>query len=91
MFEFFGNFFLALLLVGLCRFFWTVCGLLIRSKDVGNAIFAVALPLSMLYLMVDKIMPIESWKGFLAGAITGAIVLLCFRASRVEEPESPDR
>lgn len=82
MFEFFGNFFLALFLVGLGRFFWSVCGMLVRSKDVGNVIFAVVLPLSMLYLMVDKIMPIESWKGFAAGGLSGCVVLLCFRSKK---------
>lgn len=82
MFEFSGNFLLALFLAGLGRFFWTICGLLIRSRDVGNVIFAVALPLSMLYLMMDKIMPIGNWYGFAAGGLSGAIVLLCFRSKK---------
>ena len=82
MFEFFGNFFLALFLAGLGRFFWMICGLLVRTKDVGNVLFAAALPLSMLYLMADKILPIESWQGFVAGGLSGAVVLFCFRSKK---------
>jgi hypothetical protein len=81
-FEFFGNFFLALILVGLFRFLWMVCGLLIQTKDGGNTLFAVVLPLSMLYLLVEKITPIESWPGFAAGLAAGGAVLFCVRGRK---------
>ncbi|HOY03313.1 MAG TPA: hypothetical protein PLV36_17615, partial [Zoogloea sp.] len=78
-FEFFGNFFLALALVGLFRFLWMVCGLLIRTGDVGNAIFAVLLPVLMLYLLGRSLLPIDAWEGFAAGAATGAVAVYLFR------------
>ena len=80
--AFFGNFFLALFLAGLFRFLWTICAMLVRSKDVGNAVFAVALPLSMLYLLIGKILPIESWEGFVAGAVTGGLCCLAWARMR---------
>jgi hypothetical protein len=36
----------------------------------------------MLYLMADKILPIESWQGFVAGGLSGAVVLFCFRSKK---------
>lgn len=82
MLPFSGNFFLALLLVGLARFLWTICGLLLRTKDGGNALFAVVLPLGMLYMLSDKILPIESWEGFASGLAVGGLAVFCLRRKK---------
>lgn len=74
--AFSGNFFLALFLMGLFRFLWTVCRLLLRTQDRGNALFALVLPLSMLYLLAGKILPIESLSGFGAGLAAGAVAIV---------------
>lgn len=86
MFEFFGNFFLALALVGLFRFLWMVCGLLVRTGDVGNVIFAVALPVLMLYLLGLTMLPIDAWEGFAAGAATGLIAVHLVRRKKPPTP-----
>lgn len=82
MIEFFGNFFLALFVVGLLRFLWSVCVLLIRTKDIGNRLFAGALPLSLLFVVVNNPVAVASWTGLIAGAIAGGLVVLYFQVRR---------
>ncbi|MDD2988353.1 MAG: hypothetical protein PHI64_05260 [Zoogloea sp.] len=83
MFDFLGNFFLALALVALFRFLWMLGGMLIRTGDAGNAIFAVVLPLLMLYLLGLTLLPMEHWEGFVAGgALGGGVVYLFHRRKR---------
>ncbi|MCK6394808.1 hypothetical protein [Zoogloea sp.] len=86
MFEFFGNFFLALALVGLFRFLWMLGGMLIRTGDVGNAIFAVVLPLLMLYLLGLTLLPMADWEGFVAGCALGGVLVYLFRSRKPSAP-----
>lgn len=74
--EFLGNFFLALLLCGLVRALYAVCAMLVRSRDGGNILFAVALPLALLYIVASNPVAIGSWAGFAAGAGVGAAAIL---------------
>ena len=74
--DFFGNFLLALLLVGLVRFLYAVCALLVRTGDGGNIVFAIALPAALLYIVVRNPVPVSSWTGLAAGAFLGALLLL---------------
>jgi len=85
-FEFFGNFFLALALVGLFRFLWMLGGMLIRTGDAGNAIFAFVLPLLMLYLLGLTLLPMDDWEGFVAGGVLGGVVVYLFH--RRKRPSS---
>jgi hypothetical protein len=74
--DFFGNFLLALLLVGLIRFLYAVCALLVRTRDGGNIAFAIALPVALLYIAVRNPVPVGSWAGLGAGTVLGAVLLL---------------
>jgi hypothetical protein len=77
--DFFGNFLLALLLVGLLRFLYAVCALLVRTRDGGNIVFAIALPAVLLYIVVRNPVPVSSWTGLAAGAFLGALLLAIAR------------
>lgn len=74
--DFSGNFVLALLLVALLRVLYTVCAMLVRTRDGGNIAFAIALPAGLLYIVVRNPVPVTSWAGLLAGALLGGGLLL---------------
>lgn len=80
--EFFGNFLLALLLVALVRVLYTVCALLVRTRDGGNIAFAVGLPAVLLYVVVRNPVPVSSWAGLVSGALLGAGLLLAHASWR---------
>lgn len=70
--DFFGNFLLALLLVALIRALYAICGMLIRTGDAGNRLFAMALPAALLYIVISNPVPVTSWAGLMSGAAAGA-------------------
>jgi len=74
--DFFGNFFLALLLSGLARVLYAVSAALIRTRDGGNILFAIALPAALLYIAVSNPVPIGDWAGFASGLAVGAAAIL---------------
>lgn len=72
--DFAGNFLLALLLVVLLRVLYTVSAMLVRSGDGGNIAFGIALPAGLLYIVVRNPVPVSSWAGLLAGAVSGLVL-----------------
>ena len=74
--DFIGNFVLALLLVALLRVLYAVCAMLVRTRDGGNIVFAVALPAALLYIVVRNPVPVSSWAGLVAGLLLGGALLL---------------
>ncbi len=74
--DFIGNFVLALLLVALLRVLYVVCAMLVRTRDGGNIVFAVALPAALLYIVVRNPVPVSSWAGLVAGLLLGGALLL---------------
>lgn len=74
--DFIGHFILALLLVVLLRVLYAVCLLLVRTRDGGNIVFAIALPAGLLYIVVRNPVPVTSWPGLVAGGLLGAALLL---------------
>ncbi len=74
--DFIGNFVLALLLVALLRVLYAVCAMLVRTRDGGNIVFAVALPAALLYIVVRNPVPVSSWAGLVAGLLLGGVLLV---------------
>ena len=74
--DFIGNFVLALLLVALLRVLYVVCAMLVRTRDGGNIVFAVALPAALLYIVVRNPVPVSSWAGLVAGLLLGGVLLV---------------
>jgi len=74
--DFLGNFLLALLLVVLLRVLCTICIMLMRTGDVGNRLFAFALPAGLLYMVISNPVPVTSWAGLVSGGLLGVGVWL---------------
>jgi hypothetical protein len=70
--DFLGNFLLALMLVVLLRVLCTICTMLMRTGDVGNRVFAFALPAGLLYIVISNPVPVTSWAGLASGGLLGA-------------------
>lgn len=79
--QFLGCALLGVLAVGAGRLAWGLCAELVEARNVIHTVFAVAVPLWLLYL-TDKYIEIGSPFGFVVGLVVGGVVLLLVTTSR---------